>query len=146
VAPIFDDPEKGRMLRMAQMIDKLFLMLSSLMLVLGVALGSHMGMQRDFALVPLHAHINLIGWLSLAVFGLAYRSFPELGSPRARLLHFATAASGAILFPVGMYLELTRAQDGLVILASVLWVAGALIFAVMMVRLVIAGRCDAPSA
>ena len=32
----------------------------------GMSLGIAMGMREDFTLAPVHAHINLLGWVSLA--------------------------------------------------------------------------------
>lgn len=120
---------------MTKNIDKLFLALSSLQLVAGVAMGAFMGMQKDYSLAPLHAHINLIGWLSLAVFGLAYRAFPELGSTRNRWLHFSLSALGAVVFPIGLYLELIDLDKMVILVASSLWIAGAILFAGMAMRM-----------
>lgn len=38
----------------------------------GMALGSYMGATQDFAMRPLHAHINLLGWAGLALMGAFY--------------------------------------------------------------------------
>lgn len=42
-------------------IDLSFLLLASLMLVIGVTLGVVMGATHDFQLAPVHAHVNLVG-------------------------------------------------------------------------------------
>src|SRR6478735_11209231 len=60
-------------------IDRYFLLLSSVFLILGVSLGIGMGIAHDFQYAPVHAHINLLGFVSLAVFGIVYRLYPELG-------------------------------------------------------------------
>ena len=43
----------------------------------GIALGLYMAGSGDHALHPVHAHLNLLGWVTLALFGLFYRAFPE---------------------------------------------------------------------
>lgn len=35
-------------------------------LVMGVGLGIYMGASGDHVMVPVHAHLNLLGWASLA--------------------------------------------------------------------------------
>ena len=87
-------------------------------LVLGVGMGIYMGVQQDFALAPVHAHLNLLGWVSLAIFGLVYRAFPELAFPRAATLHLALSGAGAVLFPVGLYLEIFQERGELIAVAE----------------------------
>ena len=41
--------------------------------VAGTALGSAMGIGGDFTLAHAHAHINLLGWVTLALYGLYHR-------------------------------------------------------------------------
>lgn len=38
----------------------------------GMSLGIFMGATEDFAMRPLHAHINLLGWAGLALMGAFY--------------------------------------------------------------------------
>ena len=37
--------------------------------------------------VPVHAHANLVGWASLALFGLTYRAYPALKDGRLARIH-----------------------------------------------------------
>jgi hypothetical protein len=39
----------------------------------GMALGIVMGMNQDFSLTPVHAHLNLLGWVTMVLYGLYYR-------------------------------------------------------------------------
>lgn len=41
-------------------------------LVAGVGLGIHMAASQDFLLRPVHAHANLVGWATNALFGCFY--------------------------------------------------------------------------
>jgi hypothetical protein len=38
----------------------------------GMVLGMYMGGSNDHTLAPVHAHINLLGWASLAIMGAFY--------------------------------------------------------------------------
>jgi hypothetical protein len=44
--------------------------------LIGVSLGIYMGVFEDHTLAPVHVHLNLIGWVSLFLFGLFYKSHP----------------------------------------------------------------------
>ncbi|HEV8407024.1 MAG TPA: hypothetical protein VGQ34_03740, partial [Sphingomicrobium sp.] len=63
-------------------VDVYFLLLATILLICGAILGIVMGARGDFQLVPVHAHLNLAGWASLALFGLTYRAYPQLASTR----------------------------------------------------------------
>lgn len=62
--------------------DILFLSLSAVALTLGVGVGLTMAATHDFALMPVHAHLNLLGSTCLALFGLNHRSYPALANQR----------------------------------------------------------------
>jgi hypothetical protein len=118
---------------MMRSIDRAFFILAVLMGLAGMALGIQMGMAHDFQLVPVHTHINLVGWVSLALFGIGYRlGFAKTGG--LAVLHFWVAAAGAILLPAGIYLAVTREQQAVVIIGSVLVLASMLLFLVNVLR------------
>jgi hypothetical protein len=66
----------------------IWLKLAITYLVIGVCLGIGMGATRNFTLTPVHAHINLLGWTTLALAGLVYSVFPIAGASRLAKLHF----------------------------------------------------------
>ena len=115
--------------------DLYFLLLATLSLLVGVALGIFMGASNDFQLSPVHAHINLVGWASLALFGLAYRAYPELAASRLAPFHLLLAAGGAILLPAGIYLAVLHHVSGLAIAASFLWLGAVILFLIQLLSL-----------
>jgi hypothetical protein len=62
--------------------------LSVLYLLLGIAMGIGMGASENFTLHPVHAHINLLGWATMALAGLIYTVFPEAGNSKLAKVHF----------------------------------------------------------
>ena len=126
-------------------IDVYFLLLATVLLICGAILGIIMGMQENFQLAPVHAHLNLAGWASLALFGLTYRAYPQLAETRLAGLHFLVSATGSVLLPVGIGLAVLRASPGLAIVASILWLLGVLLFLAQLGRLV-GARSDATAA
>ncbi len=66
----------------------LWLKLAILYLIAGVGLGIAMGASENFTLRPVHAHLNLLGWTTLALAGLIYTVFPKAGESRLARIHF----------------------------------------------------------
>jgi hypothetical protein len=46
--------------------------------IVGVGFGIAMAMSQDHSVAPAHAHINLLGWVSLFLIGIYYRLHPAL--------------------------------------------------------------------
>lgn len=116
-------------------IDVYFLLLATVLLLVGGGLGIMMGSSEDFTLAPVHAHINLAGWASLALFGLTYRAYPQLAERRVALFHFILSGSAAILLPIGIGFAILRSQPALAIVASLLFVGGVLLFLLQLLTL-----------
>jgi len=116
-------------------IDVYFLLLATILLICGAVLGIVMGAQENFQLTPVHAHLNLAGWASLALFGLTYRAYPQLAATRLAGLHFVVSATGSVLLPIGIGFAVLRNEPTLAIVASMLWLLGVLLFLAQLVRL-----------
>jgi cbb3-type cytochrome oxidase subunit 1 len=65
-----------------------FLKLAVVYLFAGALLGLIMGMKENFAMVPVHAHMLLLGWASLALAGLIYHFYPAASLTRLAQWHF----------------------------------------------------------
>lgn len=72
--------------------------------LLGAYLGSHMAGAGSYALRPIHAHILLVGWLSLFVYGLFYKLY-KVKFPKLVAFHGWSAIIGTIGLTAGMYLQ-----------------------------------------
>jgi hypothetical protein len=126
-------------------IDTSFLLLAVACLIVGVCLGIYMGINQDFQLSPVHAHLNLVGWVSMALFGLVYRLYPDLMKSRLARLHFWLAAPSALLLPFGIYLAAFHHWPLLAIVTSLIWLAGALVFFVAVAGLATSRSPMAPA-
>lgn len=116
-------------------LDLKFLLLGAIMLTVGVALGVVMGIRHDFALAPVHAHINLVGWTSLSLFGIVYKLYPEMARSRLAALHFILAAPSALMFPFGIALSILYGRPLVAIVAAFLWLAGVVLFLIQIIVL-----------
>jgi len=73
-------------------------------LMLGVVMGVAMGITHRFEYAPIHAHVNLLGWASLALFALIYHVRPQAGVTRLARWHFWLHNTGLPLFMVSLFL------------------------------------------
>lgn len=100
--------------------------------IMGVGLGIYMGASGDHVLIPVHAHFNLLGWVSLALIGLIYRQFPKAGSHRLARVQFWLHNVGllvAMVLLIGL-LRGNTALDPLIGVASVVIGASVILFAI----------------
>jgi cbb3-type cytochrome oxidase subunit 1 len=65
-----------------------FLRIAVLYLIAGVSMGLFMAASHDHSMFPAHAHLNLLGWVSMSLFGLFYRAYPQATLSRLATVHF----------------------------------------------------------
>jgi cbb3-type cytochrome oxidase subunit 1 len=110
-----------------------FLKAAVIYLLLGIAVGISMASSHNFADRPLHAHLNLLGWASMAIMALCYRAFPGLAQSPLANAHFWLYNLGAPLTLVGVLaIDHGRMDTGepLAAIGSMVVAAGIFCFAV----------------
>ena len=97
----------------------------------GMIWGIQMGSTQDFTMMPAHAHLNLIGWASLAIMGSFYAVAGKAG--RLGWINFFLSAGAVVLLipSLAMLLGGNKAAEPVVIGASVLALLGMLVFAIV---------------
>ncbi len=98
--------------------------------LIGMGFGIRMGMSQDFTLAPAHAHLNLLGWVTMALYGLYHRTAARR---RGRLVwaQVGCGAAGAVLMAGGLAAYLATgdgALTGLIVAGSLLSVASMALF------------------
>ena len=83
-----------------------FLRLGALSALVGMSLGVWMGANQDFVLRPVHAHVNLLGFASMMLFGLFYRAFPAAGRGWMPMVHFVLSVVGFLILMPSLTLML----------------------------------------
>ena len=58
-------------------LSNAFLRLAVLFALIGVGIGYYMGATHNFVAAPVHAHVNLLGWVSMFLYGLFYRAHAD---------------------------------------------------------------------
>lgn len=69
-------------------METYFIKIASVFLLIGIVLGIYMGIAEDFKYGDLHAHINLVGWVTTGIYGLVYAFSPKMGSNKLAKIHF----------------------------------------------------------
>jgi hypothetical protein len=103
----------------------------------GMGLGIYMGIQQDFTLAPAHAHLNLLGFVTLFLSALYYRAVPEAAAGPIARLHVATATAGAVVFPISIVCELLGDHERVmpfVAAGAIIVFVGMALFAYIVIR------------
>ncbi|MBO6510650.1 MAG: hypothetical protein JJ866_20300 [Roseibium sp.] len=112
--------------------SRLSFSLAILIMVFGMAWGISMAISHNHETAPGHAHLNLLGWVSLFLMGLFYRGAAQLENSRAAIAQVLVWAIGSILLAAGVALiysgvpsgEALAAVSSLVLFADMLLFAG----------------------
>lgn len=110
--------------------------MAAVYLVVGVALGIHMGKSHDFVLAPVHAHINQLGWATMALMGVLHHLFAaQLANKLAQVqfwLH--QVATPVMLIALAVMLMGNTAVEPVVGIASIVVGVSVLLFLVNVLR------------
>lgn len=75
--------------------------------VIGAILGAHMAGSSSYAFRPVHAHILVVGWLTLFGWALFYKVFQTTQTFLTKM-HVWTAIIGSVGLTVGMWLYMVK--------------------------------------
>ncbi|MBU1305321.1 MAG: hypothetical protein KKF33_07355 [Alphaproteobacteria bacterium] len=100
-------------------------------LIAGIALGLHMSISGNHNVIGAHAHINLLGWVTSALFGGYFALNPAKATGRLPMIQFVIFTLGVAVMGVSLYLLLAGnpAVEPLVAASSLVTFLGVLIFA-----------------
>lgn len=112
-------------------VSKAFFTVAVLCGLAGMAWGMHMGKSGDHSMMPAHAHLNLLGWVGLAIMGGFYALPGTLKGGWLPWTNLALSAYGAISMAVLLPKVLTGKLSGAVMVTTeVPIVLGMLLFLV----------------
>ena len=117
-------------------------------LLAGIAVGFCFmtPMGGNLALLPTHAHFNLFGWVTLAIYGLIHKAYPQFARERLAPVRFGLAILGGIGLPLGFGIaHESHANNILVGLGAISGALAAILFAFMFCATAIFGSSDSGS-
>lgn len=83
---------------------RLWILIAVIYLLAGTTFGVVMGMTQTLQYAPVHAHINLLGWATLALTGIIYKLYPAAAASRLGKVHFWSYNLVLPLLMVALYL------------------------------------------
>ena len=118
-------------------ISTLFLRAGAMTGAGGMALGIAMAAGGDHSQMPLHAHLNLVGFVSMMLFGLFYRMVPDAAQGKLPRFQFFLCVGGLVAMVVGLgQIDAGYHESGrpFAIAGSVMAIAAMIIFVVTVFR------------
>lgn len=85
--------------------SNILLRLSAIFALIGAMMGAHMAGSYDYAYRPVHAHVLVVGWLSVFAWSVYYRLFQPMAK-KISALHVYTAIIGSVGLTGGMALNI----------------------------------------
>lgn len=82
--------------------SKWLIRISAVYSLIGAMIGSDLAGRKDYTMVPGHAHILVVGWLTLFAYGIFYYVFKEISMKKTAKLHAWTSLIGGGLMPISM--------------------------------------------
>ena len=67
---------------------KTLLKISVVYFMIGISFGLYMSVTHAFNMATVHVHVNLLGWMSLALVGIFYHLYPSLEKTSLAKFHF----------------------------------------------------------
>ena len=122
-------------------ISNLFFRTAILFLIVGIAIGLQMAISQNHNVIGAHAHINLLGWVTSAIFGVYYALNPAKAEGRLPLIQYGVYTVGVVIMVTSLYflLQGNTAIFPFVAAGSLITFAGVLLFALVVVRTARAG-------
>lgn len=107
-----------------------------LCVIAGMAMGIGMAATQNHAIMPAHAHLNLLGWVSLFLFGIFYERRPALDTSRLAMIQVYLWTVGTVLMTIAVAaIHLGyEAADPVAGIASIMVLVAILIFAYFVFR------------
>lgn len=102
--------------------------------LLGMAFGIYMSASGDHTLSPAHGHLNLLGWVSIAIYATFYTVVPRAAASRLAKIQVLLAQVGVIMLIPGIILAIQGAGEGLAKTGSVILLLSIALFAWVAIR------------
>jgi hypothetical protein len=94
-------------------VSAAFFMTGALFLLIGMCWGMGMAMTENFTLAPAHAHLNLLGWVTMSIYGGFYALTRETMSPRLAWINYGCATLGVVIMIPTLAVFLTTGNQAL---------------------------------
>lgn len=120
----------------ANNVGVLWLKIAVIYILIGMLVGLYMGATAKLQYIPIHTHLNLLGWATLALVGIVYHLFPRMAASPLQRWHFWLHNIG---LPISMVFLTLMVNDQpallpVVIIGAVMTLIGMFLFAINLFR------------
>ena len=107
-----------------------------LLAIAGMIWGIVMAASGDHSAMPAHAHLNLLGWVSLFLFGIFYHLHPAIDRSRTASIQVWIWIASTVILTVGVGLVHTghAIGDPIAAVGSIIVLADMLLFGWLVLR------------
>ena len=115
-----------------------FIRLAIMYFVLAIILGLHMSVAGPvYPWMPIHTHFNLLGWMSMMIYGVAYHILPrfsgrQLFSDKLAFWQLWLANIGLVGMALGWYMRSESGDNTVLLIFSLVETLSIVFFAVNM--------------
>lgn len=113
-------------------VAELFFKTAVVFLIIGIGIGLQMAISGNHNVVGAHAHINLLGWVTSAIFGGYYALNPAKAEKRTAMVHYGIYTIGVVVMTASLYYAMLvgpNAFEMLIPVGALTTFAGVLVFA-----------------
>ena len=119
-------------------VSAAFFFTAALCLLVGMVWGITMGISENMTTMPAHAHLNLLGWVTLSIYGTFYALTRQTLLPKLAWANYIISTAGVVVMIPSLALFLSNNNSPAYIPAMAagefLSLAGLLVFAVSAAR------------
>ncbi|MEO4044176.1 hypothetical protein AAFN47_21460 [Hoeflea sp. CAU 1731] len=109
----------------------LYFQTAIIFLVVGLVMGLKMAISGNHDVIGAHAHANLLGWVTMAIFGIYFALAPGKAEGMMARVQYAIYTFGVVVMTIALYLYLSGnpAMEPVVAVSSIITLIGVLLFA-----------------
>ncbi len=99
-----------------------------------MAWGIQMSATHDHTLSPAHGHLNLIGFVTLTIYGIYYALTPSAANNRMATAHLGLSLLAVFILVPGIAMAITGVTEVLAQIGSLLAILTMVMFLIMILR------------
>jgi hypothetical protein len=107
-------------------------------ILIGMPWGMYIGATENFTLAPAHAHLNLVGWVTMSLYGTFYALTRGTLMARLAWANYVLSLAGALVMIPSLAVFLNSGNDPkyvpVMVAGEVLTALGMLVFAISVFR------------
>ena len=111
-----------------------FFLTGAIFALIGMGWGIQMSATHDHAMAPAHAHLNLIGFVIMSIYGAFYALSPASAESGLAKIHYLMGLGSTLTIAPGIAIAISTENPILAQIGSVLTIATMAVFVIVILR------------